>query len=44
MKDGVDIRAVLAMYNVQMVDDLTEKKFQNIQEHWEDIKNAIFSR
>lgn len=44
MTDGVDIRAVLAMYNVQMVDDLTEKKFQNIQEHWEDIKNAIFSR
>ena len=41
MKDEVDIRAVLAMYKVQMVADLTDKKFQNIMEHWEDVKRAI---
>lgn len=44
MKDGVDIRAVLAMYKVQAVEDLTEKKFQNIQEHWEDVKAAILKQ
>ena len=44
MKDGVDIRAVLAMYNVQRVADLTEKKFQNIHEHWEDVKAAILKQ
>lgn len=44
MKDGVDIRAVLAMYKVQNITDLTEIKFRNINEHWDDIKSAIFSR
>lgn len=41
MKDGVPLGSVLQMYKVSKVIDLTETKFQNIMEHWEDVKRAI---
>ena len=36
--DGVKPETIHALYNVKSFEDLTERKFQNIHEHWEKIK------
>lgn len=36
--DGVDVTKLCELYKVKTLADLTEKKFSNINEHWEKIK------
>ena len=36
--DGVSVEKICELYKVKTLDDLTEKKFSNINEHWEKIK------
>lgn len=37
--DSVKPATIQKLYKVNSLADLTERKFQNIHEHWEDIKN-----
>ena len=37
MKDHVDIGSLCELYKVKSLEDLTEKKFANIHEHWDKI-------
>jgi len=39
-KEGVDVGKILKLYKVDSLADLTELKFRNISDHWEDIKKA----
>lgn len=36
--DGVAIDKILSLYKVKALEDLTEKKYTNIHEHWDKIK------
>lgn len=36
--DKVDVAVICDLYKVKSLEELTEKKFQNIHEHWEKIK------
>lgn len=38
--DGVPEDKILSLYKVKKLSDLTEKKFRNINENWEKIKDA----
>ena len=39
-KEGVDPAKILRLYKVKNLADLTELKYRNINDHWEDIKKA----
>ena len=39
-KEGVDTEKILKLYKVKSLSDLTELKFRNISDHWEEIKKA----
>ena len=39
-KEGVDAGKILKLYKVSFLNDLTEKQYANINEHWEKIKEA----
>ena len=39
-KDGVDTGKIMKLYKVNSLADLTELKYRNINDHWEDIKKA----
>lgn len=39
-KEGVDGEKILKLYKVSFFNDLTEKQYANINEHWEKIKEA----
>lgn len=38
--DGVDANKLCQLYKVNSFSELNEKQFRNINEHWEEIKNA----
>lgn len=38
--DGIDEGAILKLYKVKTLADLTELQFKNINDHWEDIKKV----
>lgn len=38
--DGVEVGTILKLYKVDSLDKLTEKKYSNINTHWEDIKKS----
>ena len=38
--EGVDTEKILKLYKVESLADLTELKFRNINDHWEEIKKA----
>lgn len=38
--DGVEVATILKLYKVDSLDKLTEKKYSNINTHWEDIKKS----
>lgn len=38
--EGVDTEKILKLYKVESLSDLTELKFRNINDHWEEIKKA----
>lgn len=37
-KEGVDIKKILKLYKVSSLAELTELKYRNISDHWEEIK------
>ena len=39
-EEGVEVSTILKLYKVNTLADLTEKKYLNIHEHWEDIKKV----
>lgn len=39
-KDGVEVDKILKLYKVKNFEELTEKKYANINTHWEEIKKA----
>ena len=39
-KEGVDTEKILKLYKVKSLSDLTELKYRNINDHWEEIKKA----
>lgn len=39
-KEGVDTGKILKLYKVESLADLTELKYRNINDHWEEIKKA----
>ena len=39
-EDNIPVEKILSLYKVQSLQDLTEKKYRNILDHWEDIKKA----
>ena len=39
-KEGVDTAKILKLYKVKSLSDLTELKYRNINDHWEEIKKA----
>jgi hypothetical protein len=39
-KDGVEVEKILKLYKVKSLEELNEKKYANINTHWEDIKKA----
>ena len=39
-KEGVDTAKILKLYKVKSFSELTELKFRNISDHWEEIKKA----
>ena len=39
-KEGIDGEKILKLYKVSFFNDLTEKQYANINEHWEKIKEA----
>ena len=38
--EGVDVQKILKLYKVKRLEELTELKFRNINDHWNDIKAA----
>lgn len=39
-KEGVDTGKILKLYKVKSLSELTELKYRNISDHWEEIKKA----
>jgi hypothetical protein len=39
-KEGVDTNKILKLYKVSSLSELTESKYRNINDHWDQVKNS----